>query len=291
MEDDLQALQGIHLSPVLESRLELLAQTAEALGLDEPSIIGPRDLRRNRATALAKLEAELALLRKWTVSLSGVTSPGLETASVETVNGTTETAESLERRRQVIIRKAKEYQAQIIQLNSTNPSSFSMNVSISDLTRLQEQNKEREKEIRLKRKKVEAFRGLPADQQPANSSTYLEQQRQAHQAPPETWYQRSGRRRRRVQVLIYGTDASHVSSTAINIRCFNATLDVYAASEDDVTQRLKGSHKESRRGKKSGAIILCVALNRNAQYLPSAGVGPYQCTDEEQLVFGLNMNL
>ncbi|KAJ3898550.1 hypothetical protein F5879DRAFT_980136 [Lentinula edodes] len=38
-----------------------------------------------------------------------------------------------------------------------------MNVSISDLTRLQEQNKEREKEIRRKRKKVEAFRGLPAN--------------------------------------------------------------------------------------------------------------------------------
>ncbi|KAJ3871517.1 hypothetical protein F5051DRAFT_457059 [Lentinula edodes] len=122
MEDDLQALQGIHLSPVLESRLELLAQTAEALGLDESSIIGLTSLNHSIANLstrrlnlklsvdpatyvetelrlhLAKLEAELALLRKWTVSLSGVTSPGLETASVETVNGTTETAESLERR-------------------------------------------------------------------------------------------------------------------------------------------------------------------------------------------------
>ncbi|KAJ3929448.1 MAG: hypothetical protein NXY57DRAFT_1016607 [Lentinula lateritia] len=200
MKDDLQALQGIYLSPVLESRLELLAQTAEALGLDEPSIIGCDNsnihsktisnsqrltsfnhfianlstrrlnlkLSVDRATYvetelrlhLAKLEAELALLRKWTVSLSEVTSPGLETTSVKT--GTTETAESLERRRQAIIRKAKEYQAQLVQLNTTNPSSFSTNVSISDLTRLQEQNKEREKEILRKRKKVKAFRGLPA---------------------------------------------------------------------------------------------------------------------------------
>ncbi|KAJ4476528.1 hypothetical protein C8R41DRAFT_845828 [Lentinula lateritia] len=172
MEDDLQALQGIYLSPVLESRLELLAQTAEALGLDEPSIIGFNHsianlstrrlnlkLSVNRATYvetelrlhLAKLEVELALLRKWTLSLIGETPPGLET-SVE--HGSTETAESLERRRQAIIRKAKEYQAQLVQLNSTNPSSFSTNVSISDLTRLQEQNKEREKEILRKRKKV-----------------------------------------------------------------------------------------------------------------------------------------
>ncbi|KAH7881609.1 uncharacterized protein C8R40DRAFT_1078981 [Lentinula edodes] len=181
MEDDLQALQGIHLSPVLESRLELLARTAEALGLDEPSIIGINHSIANVSTRrlnlklsvnraiyvekelrlhLAKLEAELALLRKWTVSLSGVT-PESETA-FETGAGT-ETAESLERRRQVIIRKAKEYQAQLVQLNSTNASSFSTNVSISELTRLQEQNKEREKEIRRKRKKVEAFRGLPAN--------------------------------------------------------------------------------------------------------------------------------
>ncbi|KAJ3803574.1 hypothetical protein F5876DRAFT_84993 [Lentinula aff. lateritia] len=179
MEDDLQALQGIHLSPVLESRLELLAPTAEALELDEPSIIGcddctppisppqPQTLRNlklsvNRAAYiekelrlhLAKLEAEVALLRKWTVSLSEVT-PGSETTSKTRIG--TETAESLERRRQVIIRKAKEYQAQLVQLNSTNASSFSTNVSISELTRLQEQNKEREKEIRRKRKKVEAF--------------------------------------------------------------------------------------------------------------------------------------
>ncbi|KAJ3847192.1 hypothetical protein EV368DRAFT_88002 [Lentinula lateritia] len=184
MEDDLQALQCIHLQPVLESRLELLAQTAEALGLDEPSIIGFNHSIANLSTRrlhlklsvdratyvetelwlhLAKLEAELALLRKWTVSLSGANPPGSETTSVEIVTGTTETAESLERRRQVIIRKAKEYQAYLVQLNSTNPSSFSMDVSISDLTRLQEQNKEREKEIRRKRKKVEAFRGLPAN--------------------------------------------------------------------------------------------------------------------------------
>ncbi|KAJ3868046.1 hypothetical protein EV359DRAFT_33096 [Lentinula novae-zelandiae] len=182
MEDGLQALQGIYLSPVLESRLELLAQTAEALGLDEPSIkcfnhsIANLSIRRlnlklsvNRATYvetelrlhLAKLEVELALLRKWSLSLIGEAPPGLETTSVKTGTGTTETAESLERRRQVIIRKAKEYQAQLVQLNTTNPSSIFMNVSISDLTRLQEQDKEREKEILRKRKKVEAFRGLP----------------------------------------------------------------------------------------------------------------------------------
>ncbi|KAJ3996478.1 hypothetical protein F5050DRAFT_1807686 [Lentinula boryana] len=179
VEAEFQALQDIQLSPSLESRLELLVQAAEALGLDEPSTtsfnrsITNLSTRRlnlklslNRATYveeelrihLAKLEAELALLRKWSASLSEATS-----ISEPTVGTETETAEILERRRTVIIRKAKEYQAQLSHLNSTAASSCSTDVTISDLARIQEQNKDREKEIRRKRKKVEAFRGLPAN--------------------------------------------------------------------------------------------------------------------------------
>ncbi|KAJ3781828.1 hypothetical protein GGU10DRAFT_365474 [Lentinula aff. detonsa] len=178
VEAEFRALQDIQLSPLLESRLELLVQAAEALGLDEPSTtsfnrsiiqLSSRRLNLklslNRATYveeelrihLAKLEAELALLRKWSASLNEATS-----MSEPTVGTETETAEILERRRTVIIRKAKEYQAQLSRLNST-ASSSSTDVTISDLARIQEQNKDREKEIRRKRKKVEAFRGLPAN--------------------------------------------------------------------------------------------------------------------------------
>ncbi|KAJ4485276.1 hypothetical protein J3R30DRAFT_3438425 [Lentinula aciculospora] len=175
-EDDLQALQGIHLSPVLESRFQLLAQTAEALGLNEPTVISfdqsiarlharrlNLKLSLNRATYveeelrihLARLEAELALLRKW----SSMPSEG--EPAPETTSGTeTETVETLERRRQLIISKAREYQAQLAHLNASNALP---DITISDLTSLQEQNKEREKEIRKKRKKVDAFRGLPAN--------------------------------------------------------------------------------------------------------------------------------
>ncbi|KAJ3980706.1 hypothetical protein F5890DRAFT_1557453 [Lentinula detonsa] len=178
VEAEFRALQDIQLSPLLESRLELLVQAAEALGLDEPSTtsfnrsiihLSSRRLNLklslNRATYveeelrlhLAKLEAELALLRKWSASLNEATS-----ISKPTVGTEMETAEILERRRTVIIRKAKEYQAQLSRLNST-ASSSSTDVTISDLARIQEQNKDREKEIRRKRKKVEAFRGLPAN--------------------------------------------------------------------------------------------------------------------------------
>ncbi|KAJ3796125.1 hypothetical protein GGU11DRAFT_164734 [Lentinula aff. detonsa] len=178
VEAEFRALQDIQLSPLLESRLELLVQAAEALGLDEPSTtsfnrsIIQLSIRRlnlklslNRATYveeesrihLAKLEAELALLRKWSASLNEATSIPEPTVGTEM-----ETAEILERRRTVIIRKAKEYQAQLSRLNST-ASSSSTDVTISDLARIQEQNKDREKEIRRKRKKVEAFRGLPAN--------------------------------------------------------------------------------------------------------------------------------
>ncbi|KIK65902.1 hypothetical protein GYMLUDRAFT_1027645 [Collybiopsis luxurians FD-317 M1] len=103
-------------------------------------------------THLAELEAEVDLLHEWSKSLT-------EQSEAESTQPA-ETAESLERRRQGIVRKAKEYQAQLALLNSATSSSA---IRISDLTRLQQENKDREKEIRLKRKKVDAFHGLPAD--------------------------------------------------------------------------------------------------------------------------------
>lgn len=104
-------------------------------------------------THLAKLESELALIQKWSTLLAQGT--------VTSVSETLETVESLERRRQLIIRKAKEYQSQLAQLNPI-PNGAKTSPSVSDLTQLQEQNRDREKNIRKKRKRVEAFRGLPA---------------------------------------------------------------------------------------------------------------------------------
>ena len=101
---------------------------------------------------LFELEAELDLLHVWSKSLTGQ-------LEADSSAQPAETAESLERRRQGIARKAKEYQAQLALLNSATSSSA---IRISDLTRLQQHNKDGEKEIRLERKKVEAFRGLPA---------------------------------------------------------------------------------------------------------------------------------
>ena len=97
---------------------------------------------------MAEVESELALIHKWSSLLAeGSGSEG------------SETVENLERRRQGIVRKAKEYQSQLAQLDLKTANNA---LRISDLTRLQEQNRESEKEIRKKRKKVEAFRGLPA---------------------------------------------------------------------------------------------------------------------------------
>lgn len=100
---------------------------------------------------MAGVEAELSLVSNWSESLTE--------GSDDQANDSTE---SLERQRQAVIRKAKEYQAQLAQLNAMSFSKSLSIIGISDLTRLQEQNKAREKDIRRKRKKIEAFRGLPA---------------------------------------------------------------------------------------------------------------------------------
>jgi len=100
-------------------------------------------------THLAEVESELALIQKWS-SLS----------AEESGSEASETAENIERRRQGIVRKAKEYQSQLARLDLKTANNA---LCISDLTRLQEQNRQREKKIREKRKKVEAFRGLPAN--------------------------------------------------------------------------------------------------------------------------------
>ncbi|KAJ3768317.1 hypothetical protein FB446DRAFT_650617 [Lentinula raphanica] len=176
-----QALRSVQLTPTIETRLGLLIQIAEVLETDEASTtsslttsIAHLSRRRldlklslNRAmyveeelrTHLAKLEVELALIRKWSSSMNQRSTFSSHQMGAEISE--TETAETLELRRQAIVRKAKEYQAELIRLNSTKASSSSTNITISDLTLLQTSNTEREKEIRRKRKKVEAFRGLP----------------------------------------------------------------------------------------------------------------------------------
>ncbi|KAF9074065.1 hypothetical protein BDP27DRAFT_1317937 [Rhodocollybia butyracea] len=187
---------SIELSHETESRLQLLVQAAEALGLEDPSLIGSSPfscydlliltvlvrfyqrltnlssrrlnlkLSLNRAIYieeelrihLAGVEAELSLIKKSSESLID-----------GSIDQNTETAESLERQRQAIVRKAKEYQAQLAQLNSMSPPE-SLSTVISDLEQLQDRNKEREQAIRRKRKRIEAFRGLPANPELARLS-------------------------------------------------------------------------------------------------------------------------
>ncbi|KAE9388552.1 hypothetical protein BT96DRAFT_430975 [Gymnopus androsaceus JB14] len=170
MNSKLKALQDVQLNPSTEFQLELLVRAAETLEIEDPSSIAfiqaltqlstrriNLKLSLHRAAFveaelqahLAEVESELTLIHKW----SSVLAEGSGSENSETV-------ENLERRRQGIVRKAKEYQSQLAQLD---PKTMNNALCISDLTRLQEQNREREKEVRRKRKKVETFRGLPAN--------------------------------------------------------------------------------------------------------------------------------
>ena len=72
------------------------------------------------------------------------------------LDNTTHSADLLERRRQTLHKKAKEYTQQLSQITLEEPS-----VTISDLRAQETRNRETEERIRVKRAKLEAFQGLP----------------------------------------------------------------------------------------------------------------------------------
>ncbi|KAF9463156.1 hypothetical protein BDZ94DRAFT_640663 [Collybia nuda] len=70
-----------------------------------------------------------------------------------------ETSEMLDRRREALLKKAKEYHKELDSLLANMPAAPP--VTVSKLTKQQEKNKLKEQELKTKRAKIKAFQGLP----------------------------------------------------------------------------------------------------------------------------------
>ncbi|RDB27279.1 hypothetical protein Hypma_004295 [Hypsizygus marmoreus] len=156
-------------SQSVQERLIALCQLAKNLKIDEEdlsfssysaSIVNLSDellsLRRSLNQMLLvedELQDHLSLTRheqllidKWTISL-------------EKDQETGETPAVLERRREGLLKKAKEYHKELTAVMALMPTPPS--VTVTRLTEQQSTNKLKEQELKAKRAKVKAFQGLP----------------------------------------------------------------------------------------------------------------------------------
>ncbi|KII86304.1 hypothetical protein PLICRDRAFT_143931 [Plicaturopsis crispa FD-325 SS-3] len=150
-----------------EERLRILIRVADVLGLDELSFLTyssaitrlssdelavKRSLNHLKyaehrlSDHLASVRHEEQLITKWTDVLQADQETG-------------ETASSLERRKEAMIKKAKEYQRELETLKNAMP--YEPTVTISDLMAQQARIRQKEQELKVKRAKVKAFQGLP----------------------------------------------------------------------------------------------------------------------------------
>jgi len=150
----------------LGERLELLTSIAGLLGIDDVSFASyatalsrlssselslKRSLSRlehveNQLRAhLASVKHEERLLKKWTEMIQSDQLAG-------------ESAATLERRKDVLLKKAEAYRKELDELTAASPKPL---VTVMDLTAQQERIREKEQNLKLKRAKIRAFQGLP----------------------------------------------------------------------------------------------------------------------------------
>lgn len=98
---------------------------------------------------LASINHEYHLIKHWNKTLI----PGPSNGS------NMETAATLERRRETLIKKAKEYHKELESLLIEEP--LQVSTTVSQLFEQKEKNQIRERELKEKRVKIKAFQGLP----------------------------------------------------------------------------------------------------------------------------------
>jgi len=164
-------MKNIDLLPPLprstEEKLDLLVRASHALGIEdvsftsycdaisrmgENSIALTRSLNRLKfveqelQTHLIGVTQEHELIKGWKIKLDAEISTG-------------ENAASIERRRDALLRKAKDYHKELESILANMPSNPP--VSVTQLIQLEEKNKATEQELNAKRLRLEAFQGLP----------------------------------------------------------------------------------------------------------------------------------
>ncbi|KAF5376875.1 hypothetical protein D9615_007248 [Tricholomella constricta] len=157
------------LSDDVEERLDLLQHVAEVLCIDDPSDFSSYSsaitqlttdslsaqkllnrlqfIEHELQTHLAATRVEQRLLAKWNSALEA--DRGDEQGS----------AAMIERRKEDLVRKAKEYHEELKAVLKAMPDTPP--VSVARLTEQENRNKTREQELKTKRAKIKAFKGLP----------------------------------------------------------------------------------------------------------------------------------
>ncbi|KAG7440075.1 uncharacterized protein BT62DRAFT_957389 [Guyanagaster necrorhizus] len=148
----------------LEQKLEALVSVAEILGLDDMSFA-------NYSRALVQLSEEQLSLKQMQIRLAFIERQlvaHLATAKhehyqikkwTEHFQSDIQSGESVEdtiRRREALLRKAKEYRKELSALPISEPP-----VTISDLIAQSDRIKQRKEQIKAKRSKIKAFKGVP----------------------------------------------------------------------------------------------------------------------------------
>ncbi|KJA20828.1 hypothetical protein HYPSUDRAFT_766628 [Hypholoma sublateritium FD-334 SS-4] len=117
-------------------------------------------------THMASLEHESQLIAHWNVILTPGSSASLYP----------EVAAVLERRKEAIVRKAKEYHQTLGTLMGEEP--LNVSVTITQLVAQKEKNQTRERELKEKRAKLKVFQGLPPNLELARHELGAARQRQ-----------------------------------------------------------------------------------------------------------------
>ncbi|TRM62811.1 hypothetical protein BD626DRAFT_41282 [Schizophyllum amplum] len=148
-------------------RLDLLVDVAQLLGIEditdflsyssaltrlsrhtleaERSLVRLEYAEAELRAHLAEMKHEERLIEKWKTTLTEDYPDG-------------ENAQTILRRRDAVLRKAKEYKNELDRLKAQAPDPPT--VTIGDIARQQEANKEREQAMKTKRAKLKAFQGL-----------------------------------------------------------------------------------------------------------------------------------
>ncbi|TFK28413.1 hypothetical protein FA15DRAFT_60231 [Coprinopsis marcescibilis] len=156
----------------LEESIDILGELVDTLGLQDVSFASfssalnrlmdrsfALSLTQQRLSSteeqimdhLAYLKHQNGLLEHWMKVLQ-------EDPSFDGASGSSEKPEALERRREALLRKAREYHND---LESILAHSQVPPVTINRMLRKQEKNRQLESEIKIKRAKIKAFQGLP----------------------------------------------------------------------------------------------------------------------------------
>jgi len=154
------------LSEEVKQRLSILSRVADILELDDTSF-------SSYANAITHLSSSSLSIKRSLTRLEGAESAlraHLARATLEErlisrwiesleVEQNEESASALERRKDALLKKAKEYQKELDLLKKEMPDEPT--VTVTELAAQQERIRKKEQEVKAKKAKIKAFQGLP----------------------------------------------------------------------------------------------------------------------------------